>query len=77
MYITGGYMKIEKMNKNQLIQSIQICDKNLNNPLSNREIWIAKHKNNIIDEELARVFTAYQEKINQLSMSITRLKQGF
>ena len=44
---------------------------------SNREIWIAKHKNNIIDEELARVFTAYQTKINQLSMSITRLKQGF
>lgn len=44
---------------------------------ANREVWIAKHKNNIIDEELARVFTAYQEKINQLSMSITRLKQGF
>ena len=44
---------------------------------ANREVWIAKHKNNIIDKELARVFTAYQEKINQLSMSITRLKQGF
>jgi len=44
---------------------------------ANREVWIAKHKNNIIDEEIARVFTAYQEKINQLSMSITRLKQGF
>ena len=44
---------------------------------ANRKIWIAKHKNNIIDEELARVFTAYQTKINQLSMSITRLKQGF
>ena len=44
---------------------------------SNREIWIDKHKNNIIDEELARVFTAYQTKLNQLSMSITRLKQGF
>jgi uncharacterized protein len=44
---------------------------------SNRKVWISKHKNNIIDEELARVFTAYQTKINQLSMSITRLKQGF
>ena len=44
---------------------------------ANRKIWIAKHKNNIIDEELARVFTAYQTKLNQLSMSITRLKQGF
>jgi len=44
---------------------------------SNRKIWIAKHKNNIIDEEIARVFTAYQTKINRLSMSITRLKQGF
>ena len=44
---------------------------------SNRKVWIAKHKNNIIDKELARVFTAYQSKLNQLSMSITRLKQGF
>ena len=44
---------------------------------ANRKVWIAKHKNNIIDEELARVFTAYQTKLNQLSMSITRLKQGF
>ena len=44
---------------------------------SNRKVWISKHKNNIIDEELARVFTAYQTKINQLSMSITKLKQGF
>ena len=44
---------------------------------ANREVWITKHKNNIIDEELARVFTAYQSKLNQLSMSITRLKQGF
>ena len=44
---------------------------------SNRKVWISKHKNNIIDEELARVFTAYQTKINQLSMSITRLKQRF
>ena len=38
MYITGGYMKTEKMNKNQLIQSIQICDKNLNNPL-----WVRRN----------------------------------
>ena len=44
---------------------------------ANRKIWIAKHKNNIIDEEIARVFTAYQTKLNQLSMSITKLKQGF
>ena len=44
---------------------------------ANRKVWISKHKNNIIDEELARVFTAYQTKLNQLSMSITRLKQGF
>ena len=44
---------------------------------ANRKVWIAKHKNKLIDEELARVWTAYQEKINQLSMSITRLKQGF
>jgi hypothetical protein len=44
---------------------------------ANREVWIAKHKNNIIDEELARVFTSYQAKLNQLSTSITRLKQGF
>ena len=44
---------------------------------ANRKVWISKHKNNIIDKELERVFTAYQTKINQLSMSITRLKQGF
>ena len=44
---------------------------------ANRKVWISKHKNNIIDKELERVFTAYQTKINQLSMSITKLKQGF
>ena len=42
---------------------------------ANRKIWIEKHKNSLLNQELARVFTAYQSKINQLSMAISKVKQ--
>lgn len=42
---------------------------------ANRKIWVEKHKNSLLNQELARVFTAYQSKINQLSMAISKVKQ--
>jgi|TARA_R110000751_G_scaffold91114_4_gene178589 uncharacterized protein len=42
---------------------------------ANRKVWIEKHKNSLLNQELARVFTAYQSKINQLSMAISKVKQ--
>ena len=61
----------------ELIKSIKLrmLRKERDQIKANRKVWIAKHKNNIIDEELARVFTAYQSKINQLSMAISKVKQ--
>jgi|TARA_R110002073_G_scaffold247386_1_gene410347 hypothetical protein len=42
---------------------------------ANRKVWIEKHKNSLLNQELARVFTAYQSKINHLSMAISKVKQ--
>ena len=42
---------------------------------ANRKVWIEKHKNSLLNQELGRVFTAYQSKINQLSMAISKVKQ--
>ena len=40
----------------------------------NREVWINKHKHSTLDQNLARVFKAYETKINQLSKAIRMLK---
>ena len=42
---------------------------------ANRKVWIEKHKNSLLNQELARVFTAYQSKINQVAMAISKVKQ--
>ena len=40
----------------------------------NRKVWIEKHKHSTLDQNLARVFKAYESKINQLSQAIRILK---
>ena len=40
----------------------------------NRKVWIEKHKNATLDSDLARVFTAYENAINQLSQAIRNVK---
>ena len=40
----------------------------------NREVWIKKHKDSTLDKNLARVFKAYESKINNLSNAIRMLK---
>ena len=41
----------------------------------NRKAWIDKHKHQIVDEELARIFKAYESSINHLSLAIRKLKK--
>jgi uncharacterized protein len=61
----------------ELIKSIKLrmLRKERDQIKANRKVWIEKHKHSLINEELARVFTAYQSKINQLSMAISKVKQ--
>ena len=40
----------------------------------NRKVWIDKHKHSTLDQNLARVFKAYESKINHLSQAIRLLK---
>tara|TARA_R110001592_G_scaffold104212_1_gene293308 strand:- start:511 stop:702 length:192 start_codon:yes stop_codon:yes gene_type:complete len=40
----------------------------------NRKAWIEKHKHSTLDSELARVFKAYENAINQLSQAIRNVK---
>jgi len=40
----------------------------------NRKAWIEKHKHSTLDSDLARVFKAYENSINQLSQAIRNVK---
>ena len=40
----------------------------------NRKAWIEKHKHSTLDSDLARVFKAYENAINQLSHAIRNVK---
>lgn len=40
----------------------------------NRKAWIDKHKHSTLDSDLARVFKAYENAINQLNQAIRNVK---